>query len=553
MRHFNVNGLRERGGADALFDALFIVLLALVSALLLHPFQNTPFVDDWVYAWPVENLLKTQQLRILEYSGAINLPQVLWGAIFTLPSGFSFTALRISTFVLSLVSLSGLYLLLRQLELPRRAALFPVAVLAAYPIFFILSFTFMTDVPFIACFIAASLALVVGLRQQSTAWLAIAATFIAASIGMRFVGLASAAAFGMVLLFHTGTWGRRCLWLALIPPAFFVFLLLWQHYYVVRPADITWVDTSPAARLRGLPYVVPLLPSMTVVAVGFLSGAVGMGLLPLAVSMLDRKTILRAALVLAILGPLAGLGLFLSLQAKMPFFLPFVFGSTWTLDELGESMSLVPGYTNPFNAPQWVYLSLGALGWSSTSVLLASLMRRPSTIDWFFIWTIVFAILMAAGLWLFYDRYALPVIVPLLVLVAAGKKQPRVTLAIPILALFAALSIIQTRDHLAYNAALFSALQQLRDFGALDSEINGGYVINGWNQYAHPENAPKDEAGAAQIPRLNANNKLRYEISNSLSPNAKLLASVPFHRWIWRSGQLYILDFGTNLNGAGRK
>jgi hypothetical protein len=33
---------------------------------LLRPFQNLPFVDDWVYAWPVEHLLKSGELKILD-------------------------------------------------------------------------------------------------------------------------------------------------------------------------------------------------------------------------------------------------------------------------------------------------------------------------------------------------------------------------------------------------------------------------------------------------------------------------------------------------------
>src|SRR5262245_9666258 len=169
-------------------DILLIVGLLLVPALLLQPFQNTPFVDDWVYAWAVEHLLETQELKILDFSAAINLPQVLWGTLFTLPSGFSFTALRISTFVLSIASVCGLYVLLRELNVGRSAALCGAATLAVYPVFFILGFSFMTDVPFIAFIVAASLALVVALRRQSTAWLLAATALIALSISMRFTG-----------------------------------------------------------------------------------------------------------------------------------------------------------------------------------------------------------------------------------------------------------------------------------------------------------------------------------------------------------------------------
>jgi hypothetical protein len=518
-------------------DVLLIACLFLIPALLLRPFQNTPSIDDWVYAWPVEHLLKMQELKILEYSGAINLPQVLWGALFTLPNGFSFTALRVSTFVLAVASLCALYLLLRALNVRRSSALCSVAVLAVYPIFFSLSFTFMTDVPFIACVIAASLALVLALNGQSTAWLAAAAGFISLSIGMRLTGVALGVAFGMVLLFHAGSWGRRRVWFALIPPAFTALLVVWQQSNVVSPADMTSVVNSPATRLEALQYALPLLPKMTVAALGFISAAVGIALLPLAVGMLSRRNAAPAAVVFAIMC----VGFILASRANIDYVLPLASGGTWALDELGATMPLVPGFVG-FNAPRWVYWCLGVLGWASTSLLLVTLIRLPSAIEWFFLWSIAFGIGMTAVLWLFYDRYALPLIVPLLVLAVTGTHQLRLSRAAPILALFAAVCIIGTRDHLSYNAALFSALEQVRGLGAADSEINGGYVINGWNQYAHPENAPRDQFGAAQIPFVNANNQLRYEISNSRSPDAKVLATIPYHRWIAGSGQLYILD-----------
>jgi hypothetical protein len=492
-------------------------------------------------------LLETRELKILGYSGAINLPQVLWGALFTLPDGFSFSALRISTFVLAVGSLCALYLLLRELDVPRTSALCGVTVLAVYPVFFILSVTFMTDIPFIACFISASLAVVLALRRKSTAWLAAAAVLIAFSIGMRFVGVAAGIAFAMVLLFHAGSWGRRRFWFALIPPVFTILLIAWQQSHAVNPADMTLVINAPARRLETLQYAFPFLPKMGLTTVGFLSAAVGIALLPLAVTMLDRTNLAHAAVVFATMSVV----FFLGSYADIDYSLPLSEGM-WTLDELGSTMPMVPGFVG-LDAPQWIYWCFGGLGWASTSVLLTTLNRRPSATEWFFLWSIAFGMGVMAVLWLFHDRYALPMIVPLLVLVLARAQQPRLPWAVPIVAMFAAVSLVGTRDHLSYNAALFSALEQLRELGAADSDINGGYVINGWNQYAHPENAARDRFGQPQIPLVNARNQLRYEISNSRPSGVKVLATVPYRRWIGRSGELYILDRAQGTDALDRK
>jgi len=540
MRQLKVLAMRERYS-----DVLLIVLVCLATAGLLRPFQDAPFIDDWVYAWPVERLLKMWDFRILEYSGSVNLAQVLWGALFALPGGFSFAALRLSTFVLGTASLCALYLMLRGLNVPRASALFGVAVLAIYPIFFILSFTFMTDVPLVACFIGAASALLVALRRQSTAWLVAAAVFIALSISMRFVGLAAAAALGMVLLFHAGSFGRRRLWVALIPAVITLLLFVWRQDHMVSPVDMTLVANSPAHRFATLrDFALPYLPEALVTALGFLAGAVGIALLPLAIAILNRRNAIYAGLILALLSA----GLFLAFRVGIVYPLPLVPGGTWTLDEIGGAMPLVPGFAGT-GAPTWVYWSVAFVGWASTSILLTTLSRRPSAIEWFFLWSIVYGLIVVAVLWLFHDRYALPLIVPVLVLVLIRAQQPQLLRAAPILALLAAVCLMGTRDHLSFTAALSSALKQTREFGAADSEINGGYVINGWNQYAHAAKNGFD----TKIPWVNARNLLRYEISHSRFPDVRVLATVSYRRWLGPSGELYVFDRGHDIGVPDRR
>src|SRR5262245_54595935 len=98
----------------------------------LNPLQNIPFRDDWTYAWSVENFLNNHTLRILDWSTHINVAQILWGALFCWPLGFSFTALRLSTWVLSVFGLIGLYFLLREVEAPFKLAV--PRVLHLYPV-----------------------------------------------------------------------------------------------------------------------------------------------------------------------------------------------------------------------------------------------------------------------------------------------------------------------------------------------------------------------------------------------------------------------------------
>lgn len=415
-----------------------------------------------------------------------------------------------------------------------------MAVLAVYPIFFILSFTFMTDVPFVACMIAASLAFVLALRQQSTGWLTLAALFMGLSIAMRFTGVALGAAFGMILLFHAGGWGRRRVWIALLPLASTILLIVWRQSHMVSPENATWI--GPASRLAGLEYALPLLPESTIVTLPFLSSAVGLALLPLAIAISTQKNVQRAALIFAVIA----ITFVFSHLTSIDVPLPLVPGSMWALDELGLTMPLVPGFA-PFTAPGWIYWLLCVLGWTSTSVLIANLVDKPSVAEWFFLWSIFFGAALIAVLWLFHDRCALPIVIPLIVLSARQIQTSRFLWALSAVVVFAVNSTFQTRDHLNYSAALYSALEHLQLNGVHDSEINGGYAMNGWNQYAHPENAPRDRFGSMYVPWVNSKSLLRYEISNSRTANAKVLAAVPYKKWVGRSGKVYVLDRGPRV------
>jgi hypothetical protein len=65
--------------------AAALTVYFVVCSLLLHPYDNLPFVDDWTYAWSVEQLLKTGELRISDWSAHYPLAQILWEYLFCLP------------------------------------------------------------------------------------------------------------------------------------------------------------------------------------------------------------------------------------------------------------------------------------------------------------------------------------------------------------------------------------------------------------------------------------------------------------------------------------
>ena len=73
------------------------------AAAIVNPFREMPYDDDWAFSETVKHFLDTGQYCLNEWL-APNMPfQTMWGALFCLPFGYSFSALRISTIVLSVI------------------------------------------------------------------------------------------------------------------------------------------------------------------------------------------------------------------------------------------------------------------------------------------------------------------------------------------------------------------------------------------------------------------------------------------------------------------
>ncbi len=148
--------------AAAVIAAVFVAGWFLVAG-----WRNVPAIDDWLYAGSVEQLLRTGHLAVAPFSAVYPIAQILWGALFALPFGFSFAALRASTVCLAAGGCLALYALARELGCARVTSLLVALSLAPDPVFFVLSYSFMTDVPFVSVSIVALFLAVSAARRNS--------------------------------------------------------------------------------------------------------------------------------------------------------------------------------------------------------------------------------------------------------------------------------------------------------------------------------------------------------------------------------------------------
>ena len=162
-----------------------------------------------------------------------------------------------------------------------------IALLDFYPVYFILSFSFMTDVPFLTAVTWFFLALVRACRRRSTAALIWPAL-------LRPVGIFLAGVLCMTLVVHPNWKGGRVrrLSVAVVPVlAVFVSLLLARKHLTEHRTDLTWITNSPAWRMAHLSYGLIRLHQWLAIDFTLVVGTLDVALTPLALGTVSKESL----------------------------------------------------------------------------------------------------------------------------------------------------------------------------------------------------------------------------------------------------------------------
>ncbi|HXB12704.1 MAG TPA: glycosyltransferase family 39 protein, partial [Bacteroidia bacterium] len=127
-----------------------IILVYLLMEVIVNPIANFPLNDDWMYSRSVLFILNLHDYKIVDQYSPVLVAQSIWGALFCLPFGYSFVTLRISVIVLAILGFIAFYFLLDKLSGNKIISFLGTLLLVCNPLFFSLSNTFMTDVPFLS-------------------------------------------------------------------------------------------------------------------------------------------------------------------------------------------------------------------------------------------------------------------------------------------------------------------------------------------------------------------------------------------------------------------
>jgi len=156
-------------GADDARNLCFVLLGFVVALILVPPVRTYPMGDDWAYAQSVSRLLAFNY-RPHDWIQPTSLGHLIWGALFSLVFGYSFTTLTAATLLISAACLAVFYLLLRHLSVTSQPALVGTALLGFNPIYVYLSYSFMTDIAFVLYLLAGCLFYLRAIQSRGDYW-----------------------------------------------------------------------------------------------------------------------------------------------------------------------------------------------------------------------------------------------------------------------------------------------------------------------------------------------------------------------------------------------
>ena len=504
------NREQRRQIASQFLWPMLLGLIWICMVALTNPVGNFPLNDDWAYGYSVRRLLQQGHIRFSDWTGPNLFGQVLWGLLFCLPFGFSFTALRLSTAVLGLVGVLATYGILRELKTSPSVATLGALTLACCPIYFALSLTFMTDVPFTAFAIASLYFFIHGMRTESRLTMAVSVVLASVAILIRQTGLALPVAFAFALLTKRG-----------IKPRYVVSaLILVASGIGIQFAYQTWLFKNGFASAAHNSQVFSLLRQTRLgdrqlvregVRISFFClmylGLFTAPLLPLLVLKSQRdaelsrkKSLVATALILMLLT-----AYLIRVGALMPLWRNILNeGGVGPYPMMKSETLRAPGFVLVAVTGLSLLGSTGILkGLFSAGLAAYSHVRERS--ERYCPWVLVlllsvlaisFAPLPLLGLrdpaFCFYDRYVI-IFVPVTIAIFASIRNERspsaVTslaggIAILLVGLYAVFSVAATHDYLALNRMRWRAFHDLMDQASVPpSHISGGRDFNGWYIY----------------------------------------------------------------------
>ncbi len=509
------NSLKPSARPDswrATVGLLAVALLWLASIVFISPIDDFPMFDDWVYSWSAFGLAGGRGLAVPEWSSVYPLAHIGWGAAFVGVFGAADWVLRLATVALAALGHLCWYALLRDNGVSSRWAVLAVAATAFHPIYYLLTLTFMTDVPMVALWQIGLYASWRWLADDRRAWLLLATASGLSAAYVRQTGAALLLGILIAALLRRGSstaGNARSKALEILLPltaicGVFAGVLMFG-------ADVG--ERLPmTARSADLLHTFHVSPWVYVDGFANVAAFVGFTLAPFAALRCDTRWFVAFAILFVsvwILGEAPTLRT----------------GTMWGACELGGAASLLS--TRPVDcawaAPaRAAALVAAALGWSALGPAIVQRLRATLATREAFPMLVVTTFATFAvglfGLWLFADRYWIgPALLAAGLLLPRGDRVATIPAStIAGVAAFALIAVVGTASVFDFYRTVDGERRRLLDTGVSSEDIDAGYAQNGRHRYLV---LPRAAGGAGRnhsLPWVTGIARSRYSIENAV-------------------------------------
>ncbi|BCU14729.1 ArnT family glycosyltransferase [Microcystis aeruginosa] len=517
-------------------NILIIIAIWTVMVIVVNPLGNFPLNDDWVYGLAVKSILEKGDFRLPSPAHANLFFQAFWGALFCLPFGFSFTALRFSTLTLGLIGAIGTYLLLREVNANQKISLLGALLLVVNPLYFGLANSFMTDVPFVALSVLSFYFLIRGLKRESIIEVILGLCLVYINILIRQYAIVILLSFALAYSF------KKRLKLKFLFASFVIFssgILLHRFYqnWLYSTGRTPAIAENVLSRKIYFRYDILMISLIyigcfifPIIAIFFVK--------KLKEISRQQKTItilIMSSFFVVVMGRLIW-----PIRKTMPFIgnvLRYFGLGPLTLRDTFLLKVNLPSYSLGLKVFWLIITAMGVLG----AVLLlyylclAIIQTFSESEKWLkvLILSAILIYLFLFGVKYPFDRYflfLLPLFMVLLVISNnyineqyIGKKITAFALTMTFI--WGGFTMAATHDYLAWNRTRWQALNDLMEQGVTPEYIDGGYEFNGWylNDIKYQKQRGKSYWWV---------NRDDYMISSGLLEGYQEVKRYPFTRWL---------------------
>lgn len=494
---------------------LIIIALFALQFIFINPLGEFALNDDWVHTDTIRHWVETGEFRMLPFAGPTFYVPILYGSLLVKLFGFSFSLLRISTLAITLALLLLYYALLNKITKNPLWSFISVLLLWFNPIFYNLTFTFMSDVPALFLFIAALYCYWRGFDEQKPALIFIGSLISITGFYTRQTNILLFAASGIFALTQTKhIHFRNILWSFGVPLVIgiAIYIFLMKNNLLPQGTALHILNNPVEIGRHALWWI-----WYSIVYVGFFVMPIFFGWITK-----NYKTIKLKNWIVPALAVIIALILRQTLHVQFPYILNII-----NVNGLGPMHNVLNGSLLPvLSSKVWAIvtlLSAASGAWFFTRILSPLPRGESKGGEYLFNIFNIFLVLYLIPILLFesFDRYYLPLFVVATIIVLNKIKEEHNSVqlfcASLVILLFAIFSISQTQFYLNWNKARWNMATRILNETKLEPHhIDGGYEWDGWHAYwsAH-DSGLKNGAWTAPwwIRNLFVNNTEDYIVS----------------------------------------